>query len=473
MRKSPLVPIAIALIVGIAVEHAVYGGSITFWLILLGVASLVGGMLLLLQRKSNFLTLIFLLSIVTLAIGGLRCHVDDPRCDTSHWSHRCPQPAYISMCLNETPAPRERSWKSDVKVLSVNSLYCRGNLQLYLRKDSLAATLRYGDTLLIHGYADTARGTLYVTSDHYIVTGRDSTSLRAWSERLRMSLLYRMQTGPLSHRQVGMAEAMTLGWRGDLESDLQAQFRDAGIMHLLCVSGLHVGLLAALVGWMLLWLGKERRGRILRGSLQLLTVWGFVLLTGMAPATLRAALMFSLFIISRMMGRRTDSMNLLAFAAIAMLLADPMLLFNAGWQLSFSAVAGILLVRPLLRIHRNILWQAVIVSLSATLATLPVCLSTFHQFHPWFLLANVIIVPLAGVLLGLSLLYMLLPCSFTAFLLQWPLEASDWLTGAVSRLPAATVDGLNPSTLGIIIIGGAVVLTLLAANRFVAPKEGN
>ena len=471
MRKSPLVPTAIALIVGIAAEHAAPVRGTTLWLILLGVASLAGGLTLLLQRKSHFRALIILLSIVTLALGGLRCHVDDPQYDNVHWSHRCPQPAYLSLRLTDTPVPRERSLRSDAQVLSVNNRHCHGDLHLYLRKDSLAATLRYGDTLLLHGYADTVRGTLYVTSDHYLVTGRDSTSLRAKSEQLRMRLLHRMQTGSLSHRQAGMAEAMTLGWRGDLDADLQAQFRDAGIIHLLCVSGLHVGLLAALVGWMLLWIGKERRGRILRGILQLLTVWVFVFLTGMAPATLRAALMFSLFIISHMMGRRTDSMNLLAIAAIAMLMANPMLLFDTGWQLSFSAVAGILLVRPLLRLHRNILWQTAIASLAATLATLPVSLATFHQFHPWFLLANVIIVPLAGLLLGLSLLYMALPCDLTAFLAQWPFEACDWLTNAISRLPVATIDGLNPSPLGIIMIGGAVVLTLLAANRLVVPQK--
>ena len=99
------------------------------------------------------------------------------------------------------------------EVESVDGRPTRGELHLYLRKDSLAATLRYGDRLLAHGYADTTKRTLYITSDHYLLTSRDSTSLRARSERLRMQLLRRMQAGPLERRYAGVVEALTLGWR--------------------------------------------------------------------------------------------------------------------------------------------------------------------------------------------------------------------------------------------------------------------
>lgn len=294
-------------------------------------------------------------------------------------------------------------------------------------------------------------------------------------ETLRMNLLERMQEGPLEHRYAGIAEALTLGWKGDLESDLRLQFRDAGVLHLLCVSGLHVGLLAALVGWVLFFVGKDRRGRIVRGSVQLVTLWGFAALTGMAPATLRAALMFSFFVVGRMLGRRTDSFNLLAAAAIVMLTADPRLLFNVGWQLSFSAVAGILLCRPLLSLHRNLLWRAAIVSLGATLATLPVSLATFHQIHPYFLIANIVIVPLAGLFLVLSLLYLLVPCGVTAWLARWPLMGCDWLTDGIGRLPGAVINDIEPSPWGTAILSVAIIFIIGTINimvyRFKSTKD--
>ncbi len=384
--------------------------------------------------------------------------------DTHHWSHLVQQPSFLTLRLTESPVPRERSWKAEAEVLTVDSREACGTLRLYLRKDSTAATLRYGDTLTLHGYADTLRGMLYVTSDHYLVTGHDSTSLRAHCEALRMKTLHRMQRGPLEYRHAGVAEAMTLGWRGDLEPDLYSQFRDAGIMHLLCVSGLHVGLLAAMVGWLLLWLGEERRGRIIRGSLQLVALWGFALLTGWAPATVRAALMFSLFVVSHMMGRRTDSLNLLALAAIVMLAADPHLFFDTGWQLSFSAVTGILLARPAIQFFHNPFWQAAVVSLAATLATFPVTLSTFHTFQPYFLISNIIIVPLAAIILALSLLYMLVPCPLFASPLWWLLECSDRLTGAISRLPGANLNNIEISPLGTALLVTAIFLLLITIN---------
>ena len=324
-------------------------------------------------------------------------------------------------------------------MLTVDGNPCRGSIRLYLRPDSTAATLRYGDRLLLHGYPDTVKATIYVTSDHYIVTARDSTSLRAHSERLRMRLLRRMQAGSLDRRYAGVAEALTLGWRADIDPETQASYRDAGIAHLLAVSGLHVGLVAAMVGLMLFWVCRERRGRIIRGSVQLTAVWLFALITGLAPSTVRAALMFSLFIVSDILGRRTPKLNLLAAAAIVMLLAKPMLLFDTGWQLSFSAVAGILIAMPVIKAFRNKLYQTAIVSVAATTATLPVTLTTFHRFQPYFLIANVLIVPLSMFILGTSLLYMALPCGLTAWPVEMLLRATETVTSWVASLPGAVI----------------------------------
>lgn len=350
------------------------------------------------------------------------------------WTRECPGQAFLDVRLTETPTPREKSWRAKGIVKR------GGEITLFFRKDSTAATLRYGDRLLIHGYPDTGRRTLYTTSDHYLVYAHDSTSLHARSERLRLRLLHRMQDGPLDARQAGVAEALTLGWRGGLSAETQASFRDAGIAHLLAVSGLHVGLLAAVVGRLLLWLGKERRGRLVRGSIQLVTIWLFALLTGMAPSTLRAALMFSFFVVADITVRRTPGLNLLAAAAIITLVANPLIIKNISWQLSYSAVAGILLARPAITAFRNRLWQLAAVSTFATLATLPVVATTFHRLPVYFLVANIVIVPLAGVMLFLSLTYMAIPCTLTAWPLHWLITFTEGLTSWVASLPGAVVE---------------------------------
>lgn len=385
MRKYPLVPVALAIIAGILLAHYLLPSSARLW------------------------------------------------------THHCHEKAFLEVRLTETPSPRIKSYKAQADVLSVDGTPCSGTLRLYLRPDSTAATLHYGDRLLLHGYPDTVKQTIYVTSDHYIITARDSTSLRARSERLRMRLLRRMQRGPLDRRYAGVAEALTLGWRADIDPDTQASYRDAGIAHLLAVSGLHVGLVAAMVGLMLFWVSREQRGRIIRGSIQLAAVWLFALITGLAPSTVRAALMFSLFIVSDILGRRTPRFNLLAAAAIIMLIANPMLLFNTGWQLSFSAVAGIMFVTPIIRNYRLRLIPTIGACIAATIATLPITITTFHRFYPYFLIANVVIVPFSAFILGFSLLYMALPCGTTAWPVEMLLRATEAVTSWVASLPGAVI----------------------------------
>lgn len=435
MRKHPLVPLALALMAGILTAHHIAALPTVALLYVMGLAGVITGLLLILKHR-----IIVPLLLFVMAAGGVLDRMSDPAFDQQNWRHVDKPKVYMLVRLTDTPSPREKSYRAKAEVINVDQLDKRGSIRLYLKNEPSAAMLHYGDSLLLHGYPDTCQGSLYITSAHYIVVGRDSTSLRAHCERLRMRLLHRMQQGPLPAERAGIAEAMTLGWRANIEPETQASFRDAGIAHMLAISGLHVGLLAALVGGALFWVNKERRGRIIKGSTQLAAVWVFTLLTGMAPSTMRAALMFSLLIFSRMLGRRTSSLNLLAACALLTLVPQPILLFDLGWQLSYAAVTGILLARPVILLYRNKLWQTVIVSTAATLGTMPITISTFHRFPLYFLIANVLIVPFAGTILGLSLCYIAFPCPFFATPLDCMLTASEALTQWVASLPGAVIE---------------------------------
>lgn len=470
MRKAPLVPIALVLMAAMAAAYLMPSMPLFLWLALLAAGCLLGGVILVWHHRWTTPVVIGLM-LFTAGIGGLTMHHADPRHDRQHWSHLDNEKVYLDVRLVETPVPREKSYRARGTVHAVDHRKCHGEITLFFKKDSTAATLHLGDRLLLHGYPDTVRRSIYITSDHYLVTDRDSTSLRTRIEKWRMRLLHRMQAGPMERRYTGVAEAMTLGWRGDLDADLSSAFRDSGIIHLLCVSGLHVGLLALIVGLLLFWVDKERKGRIIRGSAQLVSVWSFVIISGMAPATLRAALMFSLFIVSTMLSRRTEKGNLLAASAIVMLMAQPLLLLDTGWQLSYAAVTGILLARPVIYSFRNRLIQAAVVSTAATLSTLPVIAATFHRLPLYFLVANIVVVPAAGLLLALALCYLALPCSLFAWPLGHLLEFADWLTHHIAALPGAVVENIHPSPWGLAALGIAVTALLLSCQFIIKPGK--
>ena len=470
LRRVPLLPVALALMAGIALQHHVQGVALPGWLALALGAALTAGVTLVLSRRMNVGVTLVLVSFSVAGMGGVLGRMADPKYDDSNWKRLCyKEQVFMKLRLTDTPRTHKKSLRTEADVLSVEGTEASGDIVLYLRLDSITADLRYGDQLLVHGYPNPYYGIIYLTSDHFIITHRDSTSFKARCEALRMRLLHRMQRGPLDKEVAGVAEALTLGWKGDIDYDTRAAYQDAGIAHLLAVSGLHVGLLAAMVGGCLFWVGRKPKGRAVKGTAQIVAVWTFALLTGMAASTVRASLMFSLFIASDIMGRRTPKLNLLALVAIVTLTVEPMLLYDVGWQLSYAAVAGILLAMPLIMLYRNWLWQAASMSVVATLSTLPVTLPVFHRLPLYFLVANVAVVPLAGVVLALSLLYMALPCDVTAWPLGVMLKGMRWLTEWVASLPGAVVETADTPAWFVALLALAVVAILLGIHYTMSP----
>lgn len=467
-RSAPLLPLALALMAGIALAHCLCW-PLWLWVAALGGCSFTAGVVLLQARPKGWTAVPALMAAALL--GATLATAGDPLLDGTDWSSDCHGYVTLQARLSETPSPRSRSYKAKAVVERVDGMAADGTITFFFHKDSSAAALRYGDRLLLRCRPDSAARCSYVAAGAYAVVQRDSSSLRAHSERVRLRLLERMRSGPLPDRYLGVAEALTLGWRADIDAGMQQQFRDAGLAHMLAVSGLHVGLLAAAVGVLLFWVGKERKGRIVKGSAQLLAVWLFALLSGAAPSTMRAALMFSLFIVSDILGRRTERLNILAATAIVMLVAKPALLFDIGWQLSFSAVAGILLAKPAIAVWHTRLAKAAAVSTAATVATMPVVVATFHRLPLYSLVANVVVVPAAGIILGLSLLYMLLPCAATA----WPVEAVlrfvDGFTGLLQGLPWAVIDNLAATPVQVALLA-LLALAVLMLARLLPLEDG-
>lgn len=253
-------------------------------------------------------------------------------------------------------------------------------------------------------------------------------------------------------RERALVKALVLGQRDELDSEQRMAFARSGTIHVLAVSGMHVGLIFAILTFAFGWLGSSDRARIVRGLLVLLALWGYAGLTGGAPSVLRATIMFSLFTVANMYAQRTDHLNSLFAAGFILLVWDPDMLWRIGFQLSFLAVLGIILFykpveglwSPGSKVLRTI-WSLAVVSISAQLLTTPVSLYLFKAFPVWFLPANIIVVTAVGIAVnGAVVLVFLYKVPYLGaaitWCMTWLLKAVGFITDFFAGLPAAYPD---------------------------------
>ena len=235
----------------------------------------------------------------------------------------------------------------------------------------------------------------------------DSTgSWRTFFYNLRLKLSDRMAEAggdPFTH---GLLNALILGNRELLDDDFNRQLTNAGGAHLMALSGLHVGMFTSVLALLLWPLRRLLYGRIIQFAVMLALLTGYVLLTGASPSVVRAAVMFAFLSAGVLLQRQTHGMNNLITSAFLLLLFRPLYLFDPGFQLSYAAVTGILLLHPIC--HRwwrpknrilRMIWSLTCVSVAAQLFTAPVAIYYFHQFPGAFLATNILLTPFIFLLL--------------------------------------------------------------------------
>ncbi len=307
-----------------------------------------------------------------------------------------------------------------------------GRLMLYLEKDSLAAGIRYGDRLLLPNRHDAllspanpaafnyssylARSNIYHSA--YIRSGQwkhlhenKGFFLLRWALNLRGHAVKVLADRQMPERDFAVISALLLGQRDLLDEELRREFAGAGAMHILCVSGLHVGIIFLVLKTLLPFSDRRPWGRLLQTLAVISGIWLYAAVTGFSPSVLRASTMFTFVALGRGLGRASDIYNTLAASAFVLLLVNPFLLSRIGFQLSYLAVFGIVSLHPwmshrlpasssLLRKGRDIL----LISVAAQLSTAPLAIHYFHQFPNYFLLTNLVAIPLAGVIIHAGLL---------------------------------------------------------------------
>lgn len=278
-------------------------------------------------------------------------------------------------------------------------------------------------------------------------TGERSMLSMARQSREKLLRLYRKLS--LDNDEFAVLAALTLGYREDIDAELKSDFVNAGAMHILAVSGLHVGILYLMLDFLLSLAFPKKRLRVPRALMVVLLLWIYALLTGLSPSVIRSVTMFSLFAMGRSLQRRSQIYNTIALSAFLMLLIRPTYLFDVGFQLSYAAVTSIVYFQPRMAAMipvkaKPLQWlrDLMLVSVAAQIGTAPLTLLYFHQFPVYFLLTNLIVIPLTTCILYLGIGYLMLSFipllpKVLGFLLEWLLQLMNASVERIQELPGA------------------------------------
>ena len=369
-----------------------------------------------------------------------------------------------------------------------------GKVLLYLQKDSMPMPVM-GDVLLVEtqvrrggksgkfDYGLYLRrqgivGTCWALRRNWQLIGHeDDMGLKGLVKRSQYFLYQQYRKMGIEGQELGIISALTLGYREDLDKDVQRAFSASGAMHVLAVSGLHTGIVWGIVVWILtlggfgkpLW--DEKLRRWLLNISAILLIWAYAFVTGLSPSVMRSALMLTFWALSSLFEKQTSRWNPLLAAAVVILIVNPLALWSVSFQLSFAAVAGIMLFGSSMQqavVLKGRVWQSVsgllIVSLAAQLGTMPLTLHYFGQTSNYFALTNLIVVPMAGILLSLGFSTLAMSWCAVGEWLGWATKWCTWLLNQavqwIESLPYSTTH-MHLSEWGVIGLYGAIICGLL------------
>lgn len=306
-------------------------------------------------------------------------------------------------------------------------------------------------------------------ADHSQTVSRMDRS-KTYFMQQREKLLARFSDNGIDGDAYAVVAAMSLGDKSALTRNLKDTYSVSGASHVLALSGLHLGIIYMLFSLFL----PRRRWPALSQLVIILFIWAFVFLVGMSVSVVRSAVMLTVYGLLSIGNRDKMSINALAFTAIVMLIWNPSWLFDVGFQMSFMAVLAILLFVPLfedvfsaeyLMEHRWIkrIWGLVTVSCSAQLGVAPLIAFYFGRFSTYFLLTNFIVIPAAMVILWLSIVVLVFPS--LAYILLYIVELLNIALSRISAIPGASIDGLHPSVIQVVLVYILIFCSYLLIGR--------
>ena len=500
LKKAPFIKLLLPLMAGIILQWHLQI-ALNTWMIIFLFSLLILLVLFLLPVFERFRYASvngIIISVVFLSLGATLAWYKDIRHNKQWIGNFYKENDAVLVTLQEPLSEKTKSYKALAAVTAIGMnekiIPVKGNIILYFQKDlpdgqagSLLPDLHYGSQIVFTkplqtiknsgnpGSFDYGRYCLFqdISYQAYLKPG-DFTVLSKKNEhwfgkfivRTREKVLAILRNNIKSEKELGLAEALLIGYKDDLDKPLVQSYSNTGVVHVIAISGLHLGLIYWLLVLLLKPVKRRKNLRWLNPLLIISSLWLFSLLAGAQPSVLRSAVMFTCIVLGENFSRRTTIYNTLAFSAFLLLCYNPYWLWDVGFQLSYAAVLSIVIFMQTIYnwfyIKNKILdfiWKLNAVTIAAQILTVPLSLYHFHQFPNFFLITNFIAVPLSSIIvLGEILLCAVSVFPAMAMLIGKILSGLIWLLNTfierIDSLPFAIWDGIQitiPQTILLII----------------------
>lgn len=429
--KFPIIPITLFLVIGI-----VFGSYFKFDFSVYIISTLITlsffTFLHFLKKEANSIFLFGLITyIIAFQLGIILHYFHYEKNQKTHYTHLISnkEKVFLEGTIKNIAKPSKTKDKYIVEITNINNSNVSGKTLIYIPKESnlkLKPGLHFSVITELYPIKDNFNPyqfnyAIYIEKQnifHQIYASEKNLKISSQEKNfdyylfeIREKLINSFDQHYFDQKTQGVINALLFGQRILLDPDTIQSYSNAGVIHILAISGLHVGIIYLILGLFFKPLNRIKNGKIINLTLVIGILWFFAFLSGLSPSVTRAVLMFSILAVGKHFNQQTKTINTIAVSALLLLCYNPNYVFDVGFQLSYTAVISIVLLNPYFNYFRfsknkiiNYSTDIILVSLAAQIGVLPLSIYYFNQFPVLFLAANIIVIPLTTIILFLGMI---------------------------------------------------------------------
>lgn len=363
----------------------------------------------------------------------------------------------------------------DIFAIKTNDVWQRsdGKTILYIENDSLSQKLNVGDKIIFNPQLQEIENSgnplefdykkylsfrlinssAFIKSNDWKLLENRDIKFNFKILKFRIQLINILKQSGLENDELAVMSALALGYSDNLSAEVLHNYTSSGAMHILSVSGLHVGIIYGIITFLFSFI-KNKKFENIKTIFIIILIWFYACLTSLSPPVARASLMFSIIAVGRFQKNKPQTLNVVALSAFILLIFNPFYLFDVGFQLSYIAVVGILILQqPIQNLYTaktklgKWIWSLTAVSIAAQIATAPLCIYYFNQFSNFFLLTNYILIPVSTVAIWLCVFVFIfswwnLAASFLGKILSFVVKIMNYSANLVDKMPFSVSENL-------------------------------